>query len=185
LRDTGVGRAQTADLACSHSAPTSTGHNYIVPIVLALCCSRYNFQCWCGLASVGEPRSRIADRPIPEARRPKWGSLVIRDRNWDVSSWSRGWRPWMRVSRRISESAESMFMRRILQLLTDNIDRIVTKEALFEKIHGRPSTSNTRSVDVTISRLRLKLKSTNAGAEIRSVRQRGYILSRTSGPVQP
>jgi DNA-binding response OmpR family regulator len=73
----------------------------------------------------------------------------------------------------------------LLQLLTDNIDRIVTKEALFEKIHGRPSTSNTRSVDVTISRLRLKLKSTDAGAEIRSVRQRGYILSRTSGPIQP
>jgi two-component system, OmpR family, response regulator len=65
----------------------------------------------------------------------------------------------------------------LLQILTDNIGRVVSKEALFENIHGRPYTSNTRSLDVSISRLRIKLKSIDAGAEIRSVRQAGYILS--------
>jgi DNA-binding response OmpR family regulator len=68
----------------------------------------------------------------------------------------------------------------LLQILTDSIGRVVSKEALFESIHGRPYTSSTRSLDVSISRLRLKLKSVDAGAEIRSVRQAGYILSRTS-----
>lgn len=66
----------------------------------------------------------------------------------------------------------------LLQILTDNMDRVVSKEILFEKIHGRPYTSGTRSLDVSISRLRIKLKSVDADVEIRSVRQAGYILSR-------
>jgi DNA-binding response OmpR family regulator len=68
----------------------------------------------------------------------------------------------------------------LLQILTENIGRIVSKETLFEKIHQRPYTSNTRSLDVSISRLRIKLKSIDAGADIRSVRQAGYILSRAA-----
>jgi two-component system OmpR family response regulator len=72
----------------------------------------------------------------------------------------------------------------LLRLLTDNIDRIVTKEALYERMYGQPSTSDTRSVDITLSRLRAKLKSIDSGVEIRSVRMRGYFLSRTSGPIQ-
>jgi len=68
----------------------------------------------------------------------------------------------------------------LLQILTENIGRVVSKEALFEKIHGRPYEPNTRSLDVGMSRLRIKLKSIDADADIRSVRQVGYILSRTN-----
>jgi DNA-binding response OmpR family regulator len=67
----------------------------------------------------------------------------------------------------------------LLQILTENIGRTVSKEALFEKIHGRPYTPTTRSLDVSISRLRIKLKSIATGAEIRSVREAGYILTLT------
>jgi DNA-binding response OmpR family regulator len=65
----------------------------------------------------------------------------------------------------------------LLQILTENIGRIVTKEALFEKIYGRPYQPNTRAVDVTISRLRIKLKFIYPDLDIRSVRRAGYILS--------
>jgi DNA-binding response OmpR family regulator len=68
----------------------------------------------------------------------------------------------------------------LLQLLTDNIDRVVTKKALFEKIRGGRYESGSRSLDVRVSKLRIKLKSIDIGVEIRSVRQAGYILSRTS-----
>jgi DNA-binding response OmpR family regulator len=68
----------------------------------------------------------------------------------------------------------------LLRILTENIGRVVSKEVLFESVHGRPSTSRTRSLGVSISRLRIKLKSIDVDTEIRSVRQAGYILSRAS-----
>ena len=68
----------------------------------------------------------------------------------------------------------------LLRILTENIGRVVSKEVLFESVHGRPSTSRTRSLGVSISRLRIKLKSIDTDTEIRSVRQAGYILSRAS-----
>jgi DNA-binding response OmpR family regulator len=70
----------------------------------------------------------------------------------------------------------------LLRILTENIGRVVSKEVLFESIHGRPSTSQTRSLGVSVSRLRIKLKSIDADAEIRSVRQTGYIFSRAGEP---
>ena len=72
----------------------------------------------------------------------------------------------------------------LLRILAENIGRIVSKEVLFESVHGRPSTSRTRSLGVSISRLRIKLKSVDPDIEIRSVRQTGYILTRTSEPDQ-
>jgi DNA-binding response OmpR family regulator len=72
----------------------------------------------------------------------------------------------------------------LLRILAENIGRIVSKEVLFESVHGRPSTSRTRSLGVSISRLRIKLKSVDTDIEIRSVRQTGYILSRASEPEQ-
>ncbi len=65
-----------------------------------------------------------------------------------------------------------------LRILTENIDRVVSKDALFKASHSRSYEPSTRSLDVGISRLRLKLKSSNAGVEISSVRQTGYLLSR-------
>jgi DNA-binding response OmpR family regulator len=66
----------------------------------------------------------------------------------------------------------------LLRILTDNVNRIVSKETLFATVYGRSYSPGTRSLDVGISRLRIKLKSTDNGAEIRSVREAGYLLSR-------
>ena len=74
-----------------------------------------------------------------------------------------------------SELTESEFA--LLRVLTENANRVVTKEALFKSLRGSPSSAATRSLDVTISRLRSKLKSTDSEAEIRSVRQLGYFFS--------
>lgn len=70
----------------------------------------------------------------------------------------------------------------LLRLLTDNQDRIVSKEALFRAIHEGDYSPTTRSLDVCVSRLRIKLKSSDAGVEIRSVRQAGYMLTRLQAP---
>lgn len=66
----------------------------------------------------------------------------------------------------------------LLRILSDNIDRVVSKDALFHEIYGRPYTPTTRSLDVGVSRLRAKLKSSGVGVEIRSVRSAGYMLLR-------
>ena len=66
----------------------------------------------------------------------------------------------------------------LLRILSDNIDRVVSKDALFQEIYGRPYTPTTRSLDVGVSRLRAKLKSSGVGVEIRSVRSAGYMLLR-------
>jgi DNA-binding response OmpR family regulator len=65
----------------------------------------------------------------------------------------------------------------LLRLLTENMDRVVAKETLFSSIYGRPYAPGTRSLDVGVSRLRIKLRSTDIGAEIRSVREAGYMFS--------
>jgi DNA-binding response OmpR family regulator len=70
---------------------------------------------------------------------------------------------------------------RLLRLLAENMDRIVDKDALFQAQQGRPLAANTRSLDVSISRLRIKLKTAGTGVEIRSVRQAGYLMSRGGG----
>jgi len=66
----------------------------------------------------------------------------------------------------------------LLRLLAENINRTVSKELLFDRVYGRPYSPGTRSLDVGISRLRIKLKSTDVRAEIRSVRDAGYLLAR-------
>jgi DNA-binding response OmpR family regulator len=65
----------------------------------------------------------------------------------------------------------------LLRLLTENMDRVVAKESLFSAIYARPYAPGTRSLDVGVSRLRIKLRSTDVGAEIRSVREAGYMFS--------
>ena len=70
----------------------------------------------------------------------------------------------------------------VLRALAENIDRIVSREALHPIVTGteardRPS----RAIDTCVSRLRLKLRSGAAPVEIRSVRQAGYLLRRERG----
>ncbi len=66
----------------------------------------------------------------------------------------------------------------MLRILADNIERVVSKETLFGAMRGESYSAATRSLDVGISRLRLKLRNAAAPVDIRSVRQAGYILSR-------
>ena len=66
----------------------------------------------------------------------------------------------------------------LLRILSDNMDRVVSKEALFQEIYGRSYSPTTRSLDVGVSRLRAKLKASRVALEIRSVRSAGYMLLR-------
>jgi DNA-binding response OmpR family regulator len=68
-----------------------------------------------------------------------------------------------------------------LRILTDNFERVVSKEALFSAIRGEVYSPTTRSLDVGMSRLRIKLRQSSAGVDIRSVRQAGYLLARAVG----
>jgi two-component system, OmpR family, response regulator len=69
----------------------------------------------------------------------------------------------------------------LLRMLAEHPDRIVSKDALFQGVYGRPYSASTRSLDVGVSRLRIKLKSADVGADIKSVRQVGYFLNRDGG----
>ena len=73
----------------------------------------------------------------------------------------------------------------MLRILADNFEKVVSKTTLFSAMRGDSYTTATRSLDVGISRLRLKLRNAQASADIRSVRQAGYILSRNSAPRKP
>lgn len=70
----------------------------------------------------------------------------------------------------------------MLRILADNFERVVSKETLFGAMRGEAYSVATRSLDVSISRLRLKLRNAKASVDIRSVRQAGYILSRSALP---
>jgi two-component system OmpR family response regulator len=75
----------------------------------------------------------------------------------------------------LSETELSM-----LQLLTENMDRVVDKDALAAAIDRRSTLPTVRALDMAVSRLRTKLKSSSVGVEVRSVRNVGYIMSRRS-----
>lgn len=66
----------------------------------------------------------------------------------------------------------------LLRVLSENIDRLVSRETIHQAIRGRSHPPASRALDVGMSRLRLKLKAAGAGVEIRSVRQAGWLLSR-------
>ena len=69
----------------------------------------------------------------------------------------------------------------VLRVLAEKIDRVVRKDELFAATRSASYSDTTRSLDVAISRLRVKLRSAGAHFEVRSVRQAGYILSRAIG----
>jgi DNA-binding response OmpR family regulator len=66
----------------------------------------------------------------------------------------------------------------LLRLLAGSVNRIVSREALFACMHEGPYDARSRTVDVGLSRLRIKLKATDPNIDIRSVRSAGYILLR-------
>ena len=66
----------------------------------------------------------------------------------------------------------------LLRILTENMDRLVAREAIYVALKGRPYQPTSRALDVGVSRLRIKLKAAGAAAGIRSVRQAGWLLSR-------
>jgi len=72
-----------------------------------------------------------------------------------------------------------------LRILTDNFERVVSKEALFAAIRGEVYSPTTRSLDVGMSRLRIKLRQSGAGVDIRSVRQAGYLMARATVATAP
>jgi two-component system, OmpR family, response regulator len=70
----------------------------------------------------------------------------------------------------------------VLRVLAENMDRIVTREALHPVVTGAEATGRpTRAIDTCVSRLRIKLRGSDAGVEIRSVRQAGYLFRRERG----
>jgi two-component system, OmpR family, response regulator len=70
----------------------------------------------------------------------------------------------------------------VLRILVENTDRVVSREALYPIVTGAEfSGKPTRAIDTCVSRLRIKLKSASVGAEIRSVRQAGYLYRREGG----
>jgi DNA-binding response OmpR family regulator len=70
----------------------------------------------------------------------------------------------------------------LLRLLTENTDRAISKEILFRKVLGRTFSPGNRSLDVSVSRLRIKLKSADINAEILSIREVGYLFTREEPP---
>lgn len=65
----------------------------------------------------------------------------------------------------------------LLRILAENMGATVDKETLFAAISPRPFSPATRSLDVSVSRLRHKIKATDLPYELRSVREAGYMLS--------
>ena len=70
----------------------------------------------------------------------------------------------------------------VLRTLADNMDQIVSRETLHPVVTGQPAVDKTsRAIDTCVSRLRIKLRAADAGVEIRSVRQAGYLFRRERG----
>jgi DNA-binding response OmpR family regulator len=67
----------------------------------------------------------------------------------------------------------------LLRFLSENKDRLINHESIYAAIHGQPyQAKNRRALEVAMSRLRIKLKASGNGIEIRSVRRAGWLLSR-------
>ncbi len=70
----------------------------------------------------------------------------------------------------------------VLRMLAENADHIVSRESLHPVVTGaEPDGKPTRAIDTCVSRLRIKLRAADVGAEIRSVRQAGYLFRRERG----
>ncbi len=69
---------------------------------------------------------------------------------------------------------------RLLRVLLDHPNRVVTRDQLFEIIHGREAEAYERAVDVQVSRLRQRLRDDSRDPQlIKTVRGEGYVLAST------
>jgi DNA-binding response OmpR family regulator len=64
----------------------------------------------------------------------------------------------------------------LLRLLMENVNRVLTREVLLEKIWGYDTSIETNVVDVYVSYLRAKLDKVNQDSHIQTVRGAGYVL---------
>jgi DNA-binding response OmpR family regulator len=67
---------------------------------------------------------------------------------------------------------------RVLELLTRDAGRVVSRETLTERALGRPLELYDRSIDTHVSNLRRKLALPVGGVEIRGIRGAGYVLAK-------
>ena len=72
---------------------------------------------------------------------------------------------------------------RLLRILLEHPNRVVTREQLIEMIHGREAEAYDRAVDVQVSRLRHRLRDDNREPQlIKTVRGEGYVLAASVEP---
>jgi DNA-binding response OmpR family regulator len=67
---------------------------------------------------------------------------------------------------------------RVLEMLTRDAGRVVSRETLTERALGRPLELYDRSIDTHVSNLRRKLALPAGGVEIRGIRGAGYVLAK-------
>jgi two-component system OmpR family response regulator len=69
---------------------------------------------------------------------------------------------------------------RLLRILLEHPNRVVTRDQLIELIHGREAEAYDRAIDVQISRLRQRLRDDSREPQlIKTVRGEGYVLAST------
>jgi len=69
---------------------------------------------------------------------------------------------------------------RLLRILLDHPNRVVSRDQLIERIHGREAEAYDRAIDVQVSRLRQRLRDDpREPALIKTVRGEGYVLACT------
>lgn len=67
---------------------------------------------------------------------------------------------------------------RLLRILLDHPNRVLTRDQLTEMIHGREAEPFDRAIDVQVSRLRLRLRDdSREPALLKTVRGEGYVLA--------
>jgi two-component system OmpR family response regulator len=67
---------------------------------------------------------------------------------------------------------------RLLRILLEHPNRVVTRDQLIEMIHGREAEAYDRAIDVQVSRLRLRLRDDSREPQlIKTVRGEGYVLA--------
>ncbi|RDC60855.1 Phosphate regulon transcriptional regulatory protein PhoB [Alteripontixanthobacter maritimus] len=65
---------------------------------------------------------------------------------------------------------------RLMKYFIENANRLLTREEILASINVAGQELDARSVDVAISRIRKELRKVGAGAILRTVRSRGYVL---------
>ena len=69
---------------------------------------------------------------------------------------------------------------RLLRILLDHPNRVLTRDQITEMIHGREAEPFDRAIDVQVSRLRQRLRDdSREPALLKTVRGEGYVLATT------